>query len=157
MVLFLIPMLIIFLLYVLRISKEISKFVAVFIDFLLIGGFTAYFLHGKVSMKIASGNAVYFWDIVFGVGVCILYYVLLNFLVVQFPKVAACINYVIAWFGTLIIYVMIFAIFNDGLPQLLNNQSVSMLINMIIVTILAFVTFQIRKNIFDTEQNYSEA
>lgn len=156
MVLFLIPILLLILLYFLRISTAISKFVAVFIDFLLIGGFTAYLLHGKVSVQIASGKAVYFWDIAFGVGVCILYYVILSFLVIHFPKVAACINYVIAWIGTFLIYGMIFAIFNGGLPQLLNNHSLSMLINIIIVTLLAFITFKIRKNIFGTQHEYIE-
>lgn len=66
-------MLLALLLLFLRVSKAVSKFVAVFIDFILVGGITAYSLHGKVSVKIASGNAVYFWDIVFGLGVCLLY------------------------------------------------------------------------------------
>jgi len=148
---FLIIMLLFTLLFILRISKAISRFVAVFIDFLFVGGFTAYFLHDKVSMKIASGNAVYFWDIVFGIIVCILYYALLSFLVNKLPRVAACINYVIAWFGTFLIYILVFLIFNDGLPELLNNHSWSMFIHLLIVSLLAFVTFQIRKNIFDTE------
>lgn len=150
--LFLILILLIFLLYILRISKAISKYIAVFMDFLLLGGFTAYLLHDKVSVKIASGNAVYFWDLVFAVGVCILYYVLLNVLISFFPKIAACINYVAAWAGTFFLYLLIFLIFNDGLPQLVNDDSLSMLINLIIVSILAIVSFRIRKNIFDTKE-----
>src|SRR5690625_5072781 len=106
MVLFLIPLLVLMLLYLLRLSKNISKFIAVFIDFLFIGGITASSLHRQVSTKIASGNAVYFWDIVFGIGVCLIYYFLLNSLVIKVPKVAAVVNYMIAWFGTLIIYGM---------------------------------------------------
>lgn len=157
MVLLLIPILIITLLYLIRFSTAVSKFFAVFIDFLLICGFTAYFLHGEVSVKIASGNAVYFWDIAFGIGVCVLYYVLLNFLVIHLPMVAAFINYIIAWIGTFLIYGVIFTIFIGGLPQLLNNHSLNMLINIIIVSLLALMTFKIRKNIFNTQHEYSEA
>lgn len=155
MILLLIPFLLLILLYLLRISKNISKFIAVFIDFLFVGGFAAVSLHGKVSIKIASGNAVYFWDIVFGIGSCFIYYFLLNLLVMKLPKVATLVNYIIAWFGTLIIYGMLFSIFVGGFPRLLNNPDLSMLTNLIIVTLLAFVTFNIRRNIFSAQQELS--
>ncbi|GIN58626.1 hypothetical protein J8TS2_29450 [Lederbergia ruris] len=156
MVLLLPIFLLVLLVFLLRISKAISKFVAVSIDFLFIGGFTAYSLHEKVSIKIASGNAVYFWDIVFGIGACILYFTLLSYLVIKFPKIAALINYIIAWIGTLLIYGMICVIFIGNFPRLLNNYFLSTLVNIIIITVLAFITFNIRKNIFGTQQNYEE-
>lgn len=155
MILLLIPILLIILLFLLRLSKNISKFIAVFIDFIFIGGIVAYSIHGKLSIKIASGNAVYFWDIVFGIGACIIYYILLSYLVINFPKLAAFINYFIAWIGTLIIYGMFFVIFNGGFPRLLNNYDLSMAINIIIITMLAFVTFKIRKNIFNAQHEPS--
>ena len=152
---FLVPFILFILLYLLRLSKNISKLIAVFIDFLLIGGIVAYSVHGKLSVKIASGNAVYFWDIVFGIGACFIYYILLNYLVINFPKLAAVINYVIAWVGTLIIYGMTLILFYGGFPQLLNNYDLSMIIHIIIITMLAFVTFNIRKNIFVAQYELS--
>lgn len=42
--------------------------VAVFaIDFFLVFFYTIYYLHGLVSVRISSGNVVYFWDCVFGI------------------------------------------------------------------------------------------
>jgi len=155
MILFLIPILIMILLFFLQLSKSISKMIAVFIDFLFIGGFVAYLLHGKVSTKIASGHAIYFWNIVFGIGSCLIYYLLLTLLVMKFPKIAAVVNYIIAWFGTLIMYGLLFSVFIGGFPRLLNNSELSMLTNLLIVTLLAFVTFKIRKNIFSTPDEYS--
>lgn len=152
MIFLLIPFLLLILLYLFRISKNISKFIAVFIDFLFVGGIAAFSLHGKISIKIASGYAVYFWDIIFAIGSCFLYYFLLNLLVIRLPKIATVVNYIIAWFGTLIIYAMLFSIFTGGFPRLLNNPDLSMLTNLIIVTLLAFVTFNIRRNIFSVQQ-----
>lgn len=55
-----------FLLFILyKISKMVSRTVAVLVDFLFLGGFTAYSLHKLISVNIASGYAVYFWDIIF--------------------------------------------------------------------------------------------
>lgn len=42
------------------------RIVALEVDFFLIFFYTIYFLHDLISVKIASGNVVYFWDIVFG-------------------------------------------------------------------------------------------
>ncbi|MDD1505537.1 hypothetical protein PVA17_22720, partial [Lysinibacillus sp. CNPSo 3705] len=148
-VIIVLPIMLIFLLIILyKLSKMISKTVAVLIDFLFIGGFTAYSLHKIISVKIASGNAVYFWDIVFFIAACILYYIALNYLVINFPRLAAVINYIVSWIGTFLIYGVICVIFIGGLPQLLNNPSFSMLTNVIIVSLLAIITFNIRKSVF---------
>lgn len=97
----LLPILLLFLLIILvKISKMVSRTVAVLVDFLFLGGFAAYSLHQSVSVKIASGYAVYFWDILFFIVSCVLYYIVLNYLVTNFPRLAALINYIIAWIGT---------------------------------------------------------
>src|SRR5699024_4557322 len=101
-------------------------FIAVFIDFLLIGGIVANFTHKAISIKIASGNAIYFWNIAFALGACVLYYFLLNFLILYFPKIATIVNYLIAWVGTFLVYLIIFSVINGNLPQLLNNDNLSM-------------------------------
>ena len=130
----------------------VSKTVAVLIDFLFLGGFTAYSLHKVISVKIASGNAVYFWDIIFFIVSCALYYIALNYLVINFPRLAAFINYSISWIGTFLIYTTICVILIGDFPQLLNNDFFSKLTNLIIVSILAIVTFNIRKTMFANEE-----
>lgn len=152
MVLLAIPIVIAVLLLFLRISKSIGKFIAVFIDFLLIGGFVINFTHKAISTKIASGNAVYFWNITFAIIACVLYYFLLIFLILHLPKLAALVNYFIAWIGTFVVYFIIFSIINGGLPELLNNKDLSMLTNLVIVSLLAFITLLARKNMFNIEE-----
>ena len=57
----LLPILLLFLLIILvKISKMVSRTVAVLVDFLFLGGFAAYSLHKSVSVTIASGYAIYF-------------------------------------------------------------------------------------------------
>ncbi len=57
----LLPILLLFLLIILvKISKMMSRTVAVLVDFLFLGGFAAYSLHKSVSVTIASGYAIYF-------------------------------------------------------------------------------------------------
>jgi len=152
-VLVLIPILILIFILFLRVSKATSKFIAIFIDFLVVGGVIAYLSNEAISLKIASGKAVYFWNLVFGVGACIIYYFILSLLVIYLPKIASLINYLVSWIGTFIIYFIFFSIFNGELPQLLNDEKLSVIINIIIVTLLSFITYRARRNIFDMKEN----
>lgn len=140
-----------------KISKMVSKAVAVLIDFIFLGVFTSYSLHEIITVKIASGKAVYFWDAIFFIVPCVLYYITLNLLGIYFPRVAGFFNYIISWIGTLLVYTLLCSIFTgDTFPQLLNNDFFSKFTNYIIVSILAIVTFNIRKNIFAIEESNKE-
>lgn len=153
----LLPILLLFLLMILvKISKMVSRTVAVLVDFLFLGGFAAYSLHQSVSVKIASGYAVYFWDILFFIVSCALYYIVLNYLVTNFPRLAALINYIIAWIGTFLVYATICIILIGNLPQLLNNKFFSELTNIIIISILAIITFNVRKTMFANKERNEE-
>ncbi len=146
-----------FLLFILyKISKMVSKTVAVLVDFLFLGGFTVYSLHKLISVKIASGYAVYFWDILFFIVSCVLYYIVLNYLVINFPRIAAFINYIISWIGTFLVYTTICIILIGNLPKLLNDEFFSQLTNIIIISILAIITFNIRKTMFANEERNEE-
>ncbi|MFY0521071.1 hypothetical protein ACOMCU_25085 [Lysinibacillus sp. UGB7] len=132
-----------------KISKMVSKTVAVLIDFILLGVFTSYSLHEIITVKIASGKAVYFWDALFFIVPCVLYYIALKYLVIYFPRVSRIFNFIISWIGTLLVYTILCSIFiGDSFPKLLNNDFFSGFTNYIIVSILAIVTFNIRKNVF---------
>ncbi|HFK1767090.1 hypothetical protein AT258_24110 [Bacillus wiedmannii] len=150
------PILLILLFILYKISKMVSKTVAVLVDFLFLGGFTAYSLHKLISVKIASGYAVYFWDILFFIVSCVLYYIILNYLVINFPRIAAFINYIISWIGTFLVYTTICIILIGNLPKLLNNEFFSQLTNIIIISILAIITFNIRKTMFANEERNEE-
>ncbi|KLA01402.1 hypothetical protein B4147_1069 [Bacillus wiedmannii] len=146
-----------FLLFILyKISKMVSKTVAVLVDFLFLGGFTVYSLHKLISVKIASGYAIYFWDILFFIVSCVLYYIVLNYLVINFPRIAAFINYIISWIGTFLVYTTICIILIGNLPKLLNDEFFSQLTNIIIISILAIITFNIRKTMFANEERNEE-
>ncbi|MCL1702156.1 hypothetical protein [Lysinibacillus sp. Bpr_S20] len=145
---------------IIKISAMISKTVAVLIDFIFLGFFTAISLHGAISVKIASGKAIYFWDTLFFITACVLYFIALNLLVIYFPRIAKFLNYMVAWIGTFIIYIVLSSLFTgDALPQLLNNDSLSQFTNLIIISIIAFATYNVRKKIFantDEESNIVE-
>lgn len=142
----LLMLLIIFVLY--KMAKTIGRNAAVFIDFLLIGGFTTYYLHHAVSVKIASANAVYFWDAIFLVASCAIYYILLKFISIQFPRTAKLLHYTMAWIGTYIIYMLLCTILVGDLPRLLNNNTLSIITNLVIISLFAILTFNVRKTMF---------
>ncbi|MGG2014881.1 hypothetical protein [Bacillus sp. S10(2024)] len=150
------PMFLFLLFIFYKISKMVSKTVAVLIDFLFLGGFTAYSLHEIISIKIASGNAVYFWDTIFFIVSCVLYYIALNYLVINFPRLAAFFNYIISWIGTFLVYTTICVISIGNFPKLLNNDFFSKLTNLIIISILALITFNIRKTMFANAETNEE-
>jgi putative conjugative transposon membrane protein len=80
------------------------KITAFAIDFFLIFFFTIlYYLHWLISVKILSGNAVYFWDFVLGLVAVVIYGVVILFIHHMFPNVSKILNYVISFMGVSVV------------------------------------------------------
>lgn len=121
---------------------------AVIIDVLLLGGFAIYYAHHQWFVHIASGKAIYFWDVLLFIVIFILYSGLLVLGTNKFPKLAAVFHYIIAWIATFFIYVFInYAIFNE-MGSLLNHSTMNEIVHLILITLLAFIIFNRRMTIF---------
>lgn len=125
---------------------------AVVIDVLIIGGFSIYYAHHQWFVHIASGKAVYFWDLILFIIIFIVYTTFLVMGTNKFPRIAAIFHYIIAWIATFFIYVFVnYAIF-DGMGSLLNHPTMNEIVHLIIITLLAFIIFNARMRIFKTVQ-----
>src|SRR5699024_9124485 len=86
----------------------------VVVDVIAIGGFVVFYVHHNWFIHIASGKAVYFWDVVLFVLIFILYSSIVLIGTNKFPKIAGLFHYVVAWLVTGFIYLFInYAIFNQ--------------------------------------------
>src|SRR5690625_3128545 len=80
---------------------------AIFFDIVVIGGFTVYYAHHEWFVKIASGKAVYFWDVVCFAIVGSIYTAFLMLAHQGFPKIAAIFHYIVAWVATFFVYLIL--------------------------------------------------
>jgi len=121
---------------------------AVVVDVIAIGGFVVFYGHHNWFIHIASGKAVYFWDVVLFVLIFILYSSIVLIGTNKFPKIAGLFHYVVAWLVTGFIYLFInYAIFNQ-LGSLLINEQMNLIVHLIIISGLAVFIFKKRMLIF---------
>src|SRR5690625_7123503 len=107
---------------------------AVVVDVIVIGGFVVFYWHHNWFIHIASGKAIYFWDVVLFVLIFLLYSSIVLIGTNKFPRIAGLFHYVIAWLVTGFIYLFINnAIFNKLGSLLIIEQ-------MIIIVILIFLS-----------------
>ncbi len=125
---------------------------AVFVDVLILGGFAIYYAHHQWFVHIASGKAVYFWDILLFVLISAIYSVIVVKGTATFPRIAAIFHYAIAWVTTGFIYLFINYQFYNGFGPLLNNEQVNTIVHLIIISILALFIFNRRMRIFQQAQ-----
>lgn len=132
------------------------KITAFTIDFFLIFFFTIYYLHGLISVKISSGNAVCFWNFVFGLVAVVIYGVVILFIHHIFPNVSKELNYVISFvrvsvaiplaisFATLFIKMINSNVKTTDNIQLLNNATAVKIVYIVIFILLAIPVWKIR-------------
>lgn len=132
------------------------KITAFAIDFFLIFFFTIYYLHGLVSVKISSGNAVYFWDFVLGLVAVVIYGVVILFIHHMFPNVSKVLNYVISFVGVSVAIPLAISfatsfinMINSNVKvtdhiQLLNNATADKIVYIVIFVLLAIPVWNIR-------------
>lgn len=146
---------IIYLLFMLLIILRIFKWIislgavaAIFLDIVVIGGFTVYYAHHEWFVKIASGKAVYFWDVVCFAIVGSIYTAFLMLAHQGFPKIAAIFHYIVAWVATFFVYLILNLILFDSFGKLLDHKQWNLFVHAIIISILAIYIFSKRRDIF---------
>ncbi|MGP1411432.1 MAG: conjugal transfer protein [Peptoanaerobacter stomatis] len=108
-----------------------------------------YYTHKYFSLKFSSGNAIYFWDIVFSLLAVVFYTLLFRLLYNRFQIVGKIINFGISFLGAMTVYCMLVNGFvtngkSHYLP-LLNHNTMNVVVNYIMITILAFIVFAKRE------------
>lgn len=139
------------------------KITAFAIDFFLIFFFTIYYIHGLVSVKISSGNAVYFWDFVFGLLAVIIYGVVILFIHHIFPIVSKVLNYVISFLGvsaaiplaisfaTTLINMINSNVKSTEHIQLLNNATADKIVYIVIAILISIPVWNVRMQKLNSE------
>lgn|SRR5690625_2949293 len=127
---------------------------AVVIDILVLGGFAIYYAHNEWFINIASGKAVYFWDVLLFAFIGFIYGIIVVLGTNKFPIVAGVFHYVIAWMTTGLIYLIINYEIFDGFGSLLNNEQINIVIHIIIISILALFIFSTRIRIFKQRDDF---
>jgi len=148
--LFLVIAIILIMITMITFIMRLGYVAAVVVDVLIIGGFSIYYAHHQWFVHIASGNAVYFWDLILFIVIFVLYSTILVIGTNKFPRIAAIFHYIIAWFATLFIYVFINLVMFNGMGSLLNHSTMNEVVHFIIISLLAFIIFNARMRIFKT-------
>lgn len=133
-----------------------AVFTAFGLDILALFIFIAYTAHTKIVSNIASGNAVYFWDIAFAV-IAVMLYIKLFFLIVQrFPIVGKILNLIIAFFGVFIVYgLIVMFTMPEGIRlfPLLDNSIANQIANLLLIFIISLPIAKKRNEYLYIEQN----
>lgn len=127
---------------------------AVVIDILVLGGFAIYYAHNEWFINIASGKAVYFWDVLLFAFIGFIYGIIVVLGTRKFPRIAGVFHYVIAWVTTGLIYLIINYEIFDGFGPLLNNEEINIVLHIIIISILTLFIFSTRIRIFKQRDDF---
>lgn len=127
---------------------------AVVIDILVLGVFAIYYAHNEWFINIASGKAVYFWDVLLFAFIGFIYSIIVVLGTSKFPRIAGVFHYVIAWMTTGLIYLIINYEIFDGFGPLLNNEQINIVLHIIIISILALFIFSTRIRIFKQRDDF---
>ncbi len=114
--------------------------------------------HKYFSVNVASGKAVYFWDIVAGILAIGIYIVIFKLVRKKFYLAGKILNFVISFFSAYIVYFMLVNTFvTHGeiyyLP-LLNNSVMNSIVNWILVFVLSGVIWIKREEYLSEKDEY---
>lgn len=114
--------------------------------------------HKYFSVNVASGKAVYFWDILAAIIAVALYAALFKFVRENFALLGRILNFVISFFSAYIVYFLLVNIFvmheeSYYLP-LLNNLVMNKIANWGVVCILSCVVWLKREGYLAEEEEY---
>lgn len=119
------------------------------VDKMMIFFISYYFVHNYLSVKMTSGNAIYFWNILFSLIAVFLYVVLFKLIYDRLGVFGKIVNFVISYVGVVAVYYLITSMFIQEKRfyylQLLNNQEINKLVNYILIGIVAFFVWRKRE------------
>ena len=109
-----------------------------------------YYTHHYFSVKVSSGYAVYFWDILAAIVAVVLYSVLFKFIHDKFGLIGKILNLAISFFSSMTVYCILVHGFITNeksyfLP-LLNNDLANQVVNYIIIGIISLVVWKRRED-----------
>ena len=109
-----------------------------------------YYTHHYFSVKVSSGYAVYFWDILAAIVAVVLYSVLFKLIHDKFGLVGKILNLAISFFSSMTVYCILVHGFITNeksyfLP-LLNNDLANQVVNYIIIGIISLVVWKRRED-----------
>ena len=109
-----------------------------------------YYTHHYFSVKVSSGYAVYFWDILAAIVAVVLYSVLFKLIHDKFGLIGKVLNLAISFFSSMTVYCILVHGFITNeksyfLP-LLNNDLANQVVNYIIIGIISLVVWKRRED-----------
>ena len=109
-----------------------------------------YYTHHYFSVKVSSGYAVYFWDILAAIVAVVLYSVLFKLIHDKFGLIGKILNLAISFFSSMTVYCILIHGFITNeksyfLP-LLNNDLANQVVNYIIIGIISLVVWKRRED-----------
>ena len=109
-----------------------------------------YYTHHYFSVKVSSGYAVYFWDILVAIVAVVLYSVLFKLIHDKFGLIGKILNLAISFFSSMTVYCILVHGFITNeksyfLP-LLNNDLANQVVNYIIIGIISLVVWKRRED-----------
>jgi len=109
-----------------------------------------YYTHHYFSVKVSSGYAVYFWDILEAIVAVVLYSVLFKLIHDKFGLIGKILNLAISFFSSMTVYCILVHGFITNeksyfLP-LLNNDLANQVVNYIIIGIISLVVWKRRED-----------
>ena len=109
-----------------------------------------YYTHHYFSVKVSSGYAVYFWDILAAIVAVVLYSVLFKLIHDKFGLIGKILNLAISFFSSMTVYCILVNGFITNeksyfLP-LLNNDLANQVVNYIIIGIISLVVWKRRED-----------
>lgn len=109
-----------------------------------------YYTHHYFSVKVSSGYAVYFWDILAAIVAVVLYSVLFKLIHDKFGLIGKILNLAISFFSSMTVYCILVHGFITNeksyfLP-LLNNDLANQVVNYIIIGIISLVVWKRRED-----------
>ena len=109
-----------------------------------------YYTHHYFSVKVSSGYAVYFWNILAAIVAVVLYSVLFKLIHDKFGLIGKILNLAISFFSSMTVYCILVHGFITNeksyfLP-LLNNDLANQVVNYIIIDIISLVVWKRRED-----------
>lgn len=130
-------------------GKTFIKALIFSVDKMMVFFISYYFIHNYFSVKVASGNAVYFWNISLSLIVVFIYAILFKLIYDRLGVFGKIINFVISYVGVVATYHLITSMFIQEKDfyylQLLNNQDINKVVNYILMGIVAIFVWRKRE------------
>ena len=131
------------------IGKTFIKALIFSVDKMMIFFISYYFVHNYFSVKIASGNTIYFWNSSLSLIAVLIYTIFFKLIYDRIGVLGKIMNFAISYAGVVAAYYLITSMFvqEKGFYylRLLDNQEINKTVNFILIGIVAFFVWRKRE------------